>query len=226
MTRIVKPPDERRSELVDIAQNLFYSQGYSQTAIKDIVQAASVAQGTFYYYFDSKKSILEAIVDKNVKLTQEMLHEIVTNETLTALQKWQQVVQASGNWKVSRKEEMLEIYRIIMRDENVLIQHKMQKKTSQMTAKELAYIITEGVEEGIFATTLIPATAEIVVAILDSFSRALGELLLEPEKYNDPITLAEEKGMAVQRAIEQILGAAPGSLPIIDEEILTAWFAE
>ena len=66
MSRIVKAPDERRSELVDIAQKLFYTQGYAQTSIKDIVQAAGVAQGTFYYYFDAKKSVLEAIIDKSI----------------------------------------------------------------------------------------------------------------------------------------------------------------
>ena len=109
MTRIVKAPDERRSELVDIAQKLFYTQGYEQTSIKDIVQAVGVAQGTFYYYFDSKKSVLEAIVEKNVKLTQTMLQQIVSDDTLSALPKWQQVVQASGNWKITRKEEMLEM---------------------------------------------------------------------------------------------------------------------
>lgn len=54
MTRTAKDSDERRSELIATAQQLFYSKGYESTSVSDIVKAVGVAQGTFYYYFDSK----------------------------------------------------------------------------------------------------------------------------------------------------------------------------
>ena len=38
MTRIVKAPDERRSELIACAQELFYSKGYEGTSVRDIVE--------------------------------------------------------------------------------------------------------------------------------------------------------------------------------------------
>jgi hypothetical protein len=47
MTRIVKAPDERRSELIATAQQLFYTKGYERTSVSDIVKAVGVAQGTF-----------------------------------------------------------------------------------------------------------------------------------------------------------------------------------
>ena len=62
MTRNVKAPDERRSELIATAQQLFYTKGYERTSVSDIVKAVGVAQGTFYYYFGSKQAILEALV--------------------------------------------------------------------------------------------------------------------------------------------------------------------
>jgi len=62
MPRISKSPDERRSELVAAAQQLFHTKGYERTSVGDIVKAVGVAQGTFYYYFGSKQAILEALV--------------------------------------------------------------------------------------------------------------------------------------------------------------------
>ena len=47
--RITKNPEERRKELIDIAERLFIKKGYEQTAVSDIVKKAKVAQGTFYY---------------------------------------------------------------------------------------------------------------------------------------------------------------------------------
>jgi len=57
MTRIVKAPDVRRSELIACAQRLFYSKGYENTSVSDIVNEVGVAKGTFYYYFKSKQAI-------------------------------------------------------------------------------------------------------------------------------------------------------------------------
>lgn len=61
ITRIRKDPDVRRTELIDVAFELFNSNGYEKTMIVDIVKKAGLAKGTFYYYFPTKEAILEAI---------------------------------------------------------------------------------------------------------------------------------------------------------------------
>ncbi len=38
MARIVKNPDVRRSEILDVAQQFLYQKGYKQTSIQDINQ--------------------------------------------------------------------------------------------------------------------------------------------------------------------------------------------
>lgn len=56
MPRITKSPDERRNELIDAAEMLFIENGYDQTSVSDIVKKVNVAQGTFYYYFNPRKT--------------------------------------------------------------------------------------------------------------------------------------------------------------------------
>jgi len=52
-----------RTALIDAARVLFERDGYMETRINDIPDAAGVAVGTFYTYFDSKEEILAAVLE-------------------------------------------------------------------------------------------------------------------------------------------------------------------
>ena len=226
MTRIVKAPDERRSELIAYAQKLFYSKGYESTSVRDIVDEIGVAKGTFYYYFDSKTAVLEAVVDELIAQAQAILQEIVADETLAAIPKWIQAFQVVGNWKIERKDEMIALLCLLQKDENVLLQHKMWMQATQVLSPELAKIIAQGVEEGVFETEFIQDSAEMALAIAQPLRDTIYDTLLNPDKYDDPAALAWRKLASIQTAIERVLNAPPGSLPIIDEQTLAAWFED
>jgi AcrR family transcriptional regulator len=56
-----KPPEVRREELLDAAEQLFLAQGVAATSVDAIVAGAGVAKGTFYLYFQSKEQLLSAL---------------------------------------------------------------------------------------------------------------------------------------------------------------------
>jgi AcrR family transcriptional regulator len=47
----------KREELIEIASRLFYEQGYGATGIKQIIDEAEIAKGTFYSHFSSKEEL-------------------------------------------------------------------------------------------------------------------------------------------------------------------------
>ena len=226
MARIVKTPDERRRELIACAQKLFYSKGYESTSVRDIVKAAGVAKGTFYYYFDSKQAILQALVNEIVAQAIAILHEIVEDGTLSAIPKWRKAFQAVDKWKIERKAEMIEIARLIQRDENVLLQYKIVRQRREMLGPEFAKIITQGIEEGVFDSAFVEDSAQIVLSIMDTFFESIVDLFLYPDDYDNPVALARRKFVAMQTAIERVLGAPVGSLPLIDIQQLEACFED
>ncbi|AVR01065.1 TetR family transcriptional regulator [Oceanobacillus iheyensis] len=60
---------ERREQILEVALKQFSDYGYHKTKVSDIVKAAGVAQGTFYWYFKSKEAIaLEIIHNKEADL--------------------------------------------------------------------------------------------------------------------------------------------------------------
>ncbi len=54
---------ERRQDLLRAARDVFATKGFHDAKIDDIVAAASVAKGTFYLYFQDKRSIFSELVD-------------------------------------------------------------------------------------------------------------------------------------------------------------------
>jgi AcrR family transcriptional regulator len=53
--------EDRRAELLSHAERLFLERGVAETRMVDISEAAGVAKGLAYWYFDSKESLLLAI---------------------------------------------------------------------------------------------------------------------------------------------------------------------
>lgn len=222
-TRTVKSPDERRSELVAAAQTLFFTKGYESTAVSDIVKAIGVAKGTFYYYFDSKLEILEAIVGEMSEQAVAVMHMTVIDESLTALEKWQRAFQTTAAWKTDRKEELLALLRVMNSHENIVMQHKLVKMQTQMALPEVAKIIEQGVAEGVFDTEFVMESAEIAFSIMQCVSDLFTELVLNPDDHPNRLTVAERKLTAIQMAVERVLGAEEGSLPLVNRDVLVAW---
>ena len=52
---------ERKQQLVACAAQLFAERGYDETRIKDIVDAAGVAKGLFYWYFENKEALFSEV---------------------------------------------------------------------------------------------------------------------------------------------------------------------
>jgi AcrR family transcriptional regulator len=55
---------ERRAQVLARARDVFAKKGYHAAKIEDIVAAAKVARGTFYLYFEDKRSVFAELVDR------------------------------------------------------------------------------------------------------------------------------------------------------------------
>jgi len=56
-----QPPDVRREQLLDAAEQLLLDQGLRATTVADVAEAAGVAKGTMYLYFTSKDELLAGL---------------------------------------------------------------------------------------------------------------------------------------------------------------------
>ena len=54
----------RRTQILDAATHVFASKGFNRATIRDVAQAAGVADGTIYNYFANKADLLIGLLDR------------------------------------------------------------------------------------------------------------------------------------------------------------------
>ena len=60
--RLTEQGRERKQQLLDHAADLFSRRGYADTRVVDICEAAGVAKGLFYWYFENKEALFSELV--------------------------------------------------------------------------------------------------------------------------------------------------------------------
>lgn len=65
--------NETRQEIVDVADRLFYEQGFEATSFADIAKDVGLSRGNFYYHFKTKDEILSAVIERRMANTNAML---------------------------------------------------------------------------------------------------------------------------------------------------------
>lgn len=70
---LTKRGEATRRRILEAAEEVFAELGYHEASIVKLTERAGVALGTFYLYFDSKKTVFEALVlDLNSRVRQSM----------------------------------------------------------------------------------------------------------------------------------------------------------
>lgn len=223
MTRIVKDPGVRRSEILDVAQRLFYLKGYEQTSVQDIITEIGIAKGTFYHYFSSKQDLLDAMIERMIDQTLQSLEPLVADDQLSALEKFERFFSDLADWKVENKAFVLDIMNIWYKDENAILRQKVNTTSVEKTMPLLAQIIEQGMAEGTFATEYPADIAEIVLQIGQSLSDTLAKIILNEGHDDDTLAIIERKTIVYQYAIERTLNAPTGSIKLVNLEQVKPW---
>jgi AcrR family transcriptional regulator len=223
MARIVKDPDVRRSEILDVAQRLFYQKGYEQTSVQDIITEIGIAKGTFYHYFSSKLDLLDAMIDRMIEQTLQSLEPLVADNQLAALEKFETFFSDLADWKVENKAFFLDIINVLYKDENAILRDKIKAASVEKTVPLLARIIEQGMVAGTFATEYPADIAVIVWQIVQSLSETVAKIILNEAHNDDTLAIIERKTIVHHYAIERVLNAPTGSINLFDLDQIKPW---
>lgn len=65
--------DIKKKNIICTATKVFAARGYHNTTVKDVVEAADISVGTFYFYFKNKEDLFEKLYDEVTDELYEML---------------------------------------------------------------------------------------------------------------------------------------------------------
>lgn len=206
--RVVKGAEERKEEILDVAEKLFEAKGFDNTSTGDILEEVGIARGTLYYHFKSKEEILDGIIERMTKRLTAEAEKIVRNQELPLLERLTKAI-ISLNVDSRIGYEVLEQ---VHRPQNALMHQKMQQTLLARVNPIFTELVEEGVKEGICRTDY---PKEVVEMLMLYTNTAFDDLnmadLMQEEKekkiagfiYNAERLLGMEKG-SLQDAIMKI----------------------
>ncbi len=197
--RVVKTAEERKNEILDVAEQLFAEKGFDAASTNDIINQIGIARGTLYHHFASKEEILDAIVDRMTRRAIFGAKMIIDDNSLPVLERLMGAIQALN----IKSETGTEVLEQLHKPQNALLHQKMQERLIKEVVPLYAKLIREGNKEGIFNSKYPSEAAEMIMVYSNVAFDDLAELTPK-EKLS--------KGKAFIYHTEKILGAGEGSL--------------
>jgi AcrR family transcriptional regulator len=198
--RIVKEYEERRNEILDTAERLFASKGYTKATVNDILTEIGIAKGTFYHYFKSKEEVMDAIIMRIIHADVAVAKKIASTPDLPVLDKLFHILLAQAPKAGGNKEKMIEQFH---QPNNAEMHQRGLVQAILHLTPVLTDVIKQGIDEKVFVTDYPQETIEFLLA---SAQVIFDEGLFQWQPHE-----ALQKAKAFVSIMETTLGAKKGS---------------
>lgn len=214
----------KRETFLDAAQRLIQVKGYEQASIQDVLTEAKTSKGAFYHYFDSKAALLDGVVARMVDAALLSVEPVVENPDLPATDKLRALFAGIAAWKTARKELLIALMEVWLSDHNAIVREKFRRVVVDRLTPVMASIIRQGQAERVFTVTSPEEAARVFVAFLLSLNQSTTELYMDRQAGRISLEDVRRALDAQVEALERVLGAPAGSLTLVDETVIHAWF--
>lgn len=198
--RVVKEAEERRNEILDVAQRLFTAKGFDNTSTNDILNEIGIARGTLYYHFKSKEEILDAMIDRTTKQLVDKAKGIVYQKDVPVFERFTSMILTLN---ISNSSFGNEILRQVHKPQNALMHQKIEARLLAEVTPLITVLIEDGIKQGICSTDYPQEVAEMTFV----YSNAVLDNL---DKYNDNEQNRKINGYIYN--LERLLNMEQGSM--------------
>lgn len=141
--RLTVQGQERKDQLLDHAATLFAERGYAETRVLDIVRAAGVAKGLFYWYFENKEALFRELVEQN-RLRLRRAQAKAIDPAAEPLMRLRQGAEASMRFmaQFSHFFALLEVENL---DKDFADE---RRKGTEIHTADVARVIRDGIDDG------------------------------------------------------------------------------
>ena len=200
--RTVKEAEERKNEILDVAERLFGTKGFDNTSTGDILNEVGIARGTLYYHFKSKEDILDAMIDRMTGRLVEKAAALLAKKEIPVLKRLTMMMTALNVNGSLGQEIMAQVHK----PQNALMHQKMQERLLAGVNPLITGLIREGMAQGICRTEYPAEVAEMTLL----YSNTVFDTLAEHGKEE-----RERKINAFIYNLERLLGMERGSMKAV-----------
>ena len=209
---------ERRDQIIEAAERLFYEKGYEQTSVQDVLDALSLSKGGFYHYFQSKIELLEAVCRRqSVRDAEEMTAAVARQEGAVA--KLNTLLRYCGLLRADRMDCALLVLRVGYLGGSLQLRACLREGLMETALPMMREIILEGMAENVFFTRFPDDIGELILQLFANITDELAMLIASgaPEnQMGDMLTRLE----TYRCSVETLLGAPFGTITLCDLRLI------
>jgi TetR/AcrR family transcriptional regulator, transcriptional repressor for nem operon len=191
--------------------------GYEDATMNDVLERAGIAKGTLYHYFESKEDLLDRLIDRLSKRIMERMDAIMEQKGINAIERLNLVMRENRSFKIGQGALLAFILRTLYADSNIVLRHKLSRKTAELQVPLFSEIIAQGNREGLFRVDQVAETAVLIAEMVIGYSESLIPLMLDLPRRKENEGMIRRRYAAMTEALTRILGAAPSSIVLVDE---------
>jgi AcrR family transcriptional regulator len=184
-----------RDHLVEVARRLFAEQGYEDTSIEDVLNAAGVSRGALYHHFAGKEALFEAALEQVEASVMAGMQDLVigTPTAVTALHaialRW---IGVAGDPAISR---------IMLIDAPAVLGWERWRLSGGQAIVAMRAMLQAVADEGHLAPGLVNAFAHMLMASLDEIAL----MIAQADDADDKAAAMAEGRTAVEELLRRLI---------------------
>ena len=139
----------KKETIIESAIKLFGSKGFEGTSVREIAADAGVNVAMINYYFESKEKLFEKAVEYRASFLKGIFSELVNNESLTAIEKIDRII----DYTIDRKFSNSEFHHLLHRELSLERRPQLKDAISDILLRNMnpfKMIIKNGIKDGVF----------------------------------------------------------------------------
>ena len=68
--------EDTRTRIMDVAQEAVLAKGFDATSIEEIVAAADITKGGFFYHFPDKNALAKALIERHIEIEDQLFDDV------------------------------------------------------------------------------------------------------------------------------------------------------
>lgn len=154
----MKKSDLTKNRIVSVAERLFLTQAVDKVSISKIAQAAGVAKGTVYLYFETKEDLVWAVTEKYLNEFMVILNGLGSLQP--TFESVDTIIDALFDFIHENEDKMKMLHHVSFY--GYLGKNRMEKKYEDPLKVPLMLWVQEGVKLGVFSVENIPFTVDYI----------------------------------------------------------------
>lgn len=220
----MKKGDLRRGQILDMAEKLFFEQGYDRTSIQDILDALKLSKGGFYHYFDAKETVLREICERRWVGRYDDLRIEMMAARRGPVDKLNQILRQASLFEAEEPRFAALLLKLCYRDRDASIRDYRRRVLIDQLLPQTDGAMLEGIQTGVLHARYPMGLGRVLLLLACDINDEVCEILSDDLDNPDRMIRVIELLNTYRESVELLCGATFGSIQLFDaSKLVETW---